>query len=120
MSDPMAIADVSRRSLKHKADQEQRSSLGQFFTPPIIARLMASMSTLSRDRLRVLDPGAGAGALTAAWVAEVCSRVQRPHELTLVAVEIDESLHPQLEQTLKACERSCTAVGIRCRWGDSP
>ena len=31
-------------------------------------------------------------------------------------MEIDESLHPQLEQTLKACERSCAAVGIRCRW----
>ena len=60
MSDPMAIADVSRRSLKHKADQEQRSSLGQFFTPPAIARLMASMSSLSRDSLRFLDPGAGA------------------------------------------------------------
>lgn len=116
MSDAMAIADVSRRSLKHKADQEQRSSLGQFFTPPIIARLMASMSSLSRDSLRFLDPGAGAGALTAAWVAEICSRTQPPQELTLVAVEIDESLHPQLEQTLMACVRSCAAVGIRCRW----
>src|SRR5208337_3975322 len=107
MSDPLAIADVSRRSLKHKADRAQRSSLGQFFTPPLIAQLMASMSSLLRDSLRFLDPGAGAGALTAAWVADVCSRVQRPYELTLVAVEIDESLHPQLEQTLKACERSC-------------
>ena len=116
MSDAMAIADVSRQSLKHKADQEQRSSLGQFFTPPVIARLMASMSSLSRDSLRFLDPGAGAGALTAAWVAEVCSRAQRPKELELVAVEIDESLHPQLEQTLKACDRSCVAAGIRCRW----
>jgi adenine-specific DNA-methyltransferase len=116
MADPMAIADVSRRSLKHKADQKQRSSLGQFFTPPVIARLMASMSSLARPSLRLLDPGAGAGALTAAWVAEICSRAQPPQELSLVAVEIDESLHPQLEQTLKACAISCAAAGIRCHW----
>jgi adenine-specific DNA-methyltransferase len=78
------------------------------------------MSTLSRDSLRFLDPGAGAGALTAAWVAEICSRAQRPQEVSLVAVEIDESCHPELKQTLKACERSCAAVGIRCRWEIRP
>jgi adenine-specific DNA-methyltransferase len=116
MSDPLTIAEISRRSLKEKADQRQRSSLGQFFTPPVTARLMASMSTISRESLRVLDAGAGAGALTAAWAAEICSRPNRPEQISLVAVEIDESLHPELKQTLRACERSFAAVGIRCRW----
>ncbi len=77
---------------------------------------MASMSTLERDSIRLLDAGAGAGALTAAWVAEICSRSQRPQEISLAAVEVDESVHPELKQTLMACERSCAAAGIRCRW----
>lgn len=120
ISDPLAIADVSRRSLKSKADQKRRSSLGQFFTPPVIARLMASMSTLERESLRLLDPGAGAGALTAAWVAQVCSRPRLPKEISLVAVEVDEGFHPILKQTLKACEQTCAAAGIRCRWEVRP
>jgi len=116
MSDPLVIADISRQSLKNKPDQERRASLGQFFTPPVTARLMASMSTLSRESIRLLDAGAGAGALTAAWVAQICSRPQRPKEISLLAVEIDESFHDELKRTLKACERSCMAVGIYCHW----
>lgn len=116
MPDPLAIAEISRHSLKTRVDQKRRSFLGQFFTPPIIARFMASMSTLERESLRLLDAGAGAGALTAAWVAEICSRPRPPQEISLLAVEIDASLHPALKQTLTACERSCADVGIRCRW----
>ncbi len=114
--DPMAIAEISRRSLKNMPDQKRRNSLGQFFTPPAIARFMASMSTLERESLRLLDAGAGAGALTAAWVTEICSRPRLPREISLLAVEVDESLHPTLKQTLKACEQTLAAHGVRCRW----
>jgi adenine-specific DNA-methyltransferase len=112
--DPLAVAEDTRQSLK--ANQRLRSSLGQFFTPPVTARLMASMSALSQESLRFIDAGAGAGALTAAWVAEICARQQPPKEVSLLAVEVDRGFAAQLEQTLKACERSCVAVGIRCRW----
>jgi adenine-specific DNA-methyltransferase len=116
MADPLEVAEITRQSLKEKPDQQHRSSLGQFFTPPVTARLMASMSSLSRNTLRLIDAGAGAGALTAAWVAHVCSRKQRPREISLLAFEVDEDFRPQLEKTLKACERACAAEGIRCRW----
>lgn len=116
MSDPLAIAEISRHSLKDKSDQKRRSLLGQFFTPAATARLMASLSTLSKSHLRLLDAGAGAGALTAAWVDDICSRPRRPKEITLTSVEMDERFLPELKRTLKACEQSCTAAGIRCRW----
>jgi adenine-specific DNA-methyltransferase len=115
-ADPLAVAERTRQTLKEKTNQYRRSSLGQFFTPPVIAQYMASMSTVARDSIRLVDAGAGAGALTAAWVAQVCSRELRPREVSLLAVEIDEGLRPQLEQTLRACESTCTAAGIRCRW----
>jgi len=89
---------------------------GQFFTPPATARLMASMTALVRKRLRLLDAGAGVGALTAAWVAEICSRSIRPKEVLLTAYERDESLLPALRRTLTACEQACATVGITCKW----
>ncbi len=116
MSDPLAIAELSRRSLKGTADHKHRSMLGQFFTPPTTAHLMASLSTLSFSHLGLLDAGAGAGALTAAWVSEICSRSHRPKEISLTAIELDESFIPVLKRTLKACEQSCKTVGIRCVW----
>jgi adenine-specific DNA-methyltransferase len=77
---------------------------------------MGSMSTACRERIRLLDAGAGVGALTAAWVAEICSRPARPSEITLTAYERDETLLPALRRTLRACEKACAAVDITCKW----
>ena len=70
--DPLATAEEARQDLSITLDPTRRSMRGQFFTPPVTARLMASMSTLLRKRVRLLDAGAGVGALTAAWTAEIC------------------------------------------------
>ena len=77
---------------------------------------MASMSCFSRDRLRVLDAGAGVGALTAAWVSEICARPLHPAEIALTAYERDEGLLVALRHTLTACEQACAAVGVSCKW----
>lgn len=114
--DPVGTAEKARLSLGAKLDPTRRSMHGQFFTPPTTARLMASMSTTLLKRVRLLDAGAGVGALTAAWVAEICSRPVRPKEVVLTAYERDEALLPALRATLKACEQMCTAVGISCKW----
>jgi len=114
--DPVATAEKTRLSLRATLDPIRRSMYGQFFTPPATAGLMASMSTLVRKRLHLLDAGAGVGALTAAWVAEICSRPARPKEITLTAYERDEALLPALRATLKACEQKCTAAAVACKW----
>jgi adenine-specific DNA-methyltransferase len=116
MPDPLAIAEEARRDQSGALDRVRRSQLGQFFTPPSTARLMASTSSHRRERLRLLDAGAGVGALTAAWVNEICSRSVRPKEIILTSYELDEALVPALRQTLTACEEACAAVGIRCKW----
>jgi len=77
---------------------------------------MASMSGDCRERVRLLDAGAGVGALTAAWISEVCSRDVRPRDITLTAFELDETLVPELNQTLRGCEEACAAAGIACTW----
>jgi len=114
--DAIATAEEARKSLNATLDPVRRSMYGQFFTPPATARLMASMSTTPLKRVRLLDAGAGVGALTAAWVAEICSRPACPKEVTLTAYERDEALLPALRRTLTACEQACAAVGITCKW----
>jgi adenine-specific DNA-methyltransferase len=114
--DPLALAEESRRKQIGALDRHRRSKLGQFFTPPETARLMASMSKLSRERLRILDAGAGAGALTAALVEAICTRPVRPREVFLTAYELDETILDDLRRTLAACEQTCAIAGIRCQW----
>ena len=81
----------------------QRGELGQFFTPAPVAALLAGMFDVPAGPLRVLDPGAGVGSLTAALVDR--SRDENwPVTLDLTAVEVDEDLLPALKETLHECE----------------
>jgi N-6 DNA Methylase len=43
-----------------------RKELGQFFTPPSVARFMGQLATNATQPRRILDPGAGTGILAAA------------------------------------------------------
>src|SRR6266498_4385847 len=51
----------------------QQVALGQFFTPEPVADLISGMIDLDRlpESIRVLDPGAGTGSLTAAVFASL-------------------------------------------------
>jgi adenine-specific DNA-methyltransferase len=113
---PLLGAEQARQELRGTLDPIQRAKLGQFFTPLATARLMASMSNLVRERMRLLDAGAGVGVLTAAWVVSICAAPTRPKEITLTAYELDEILIPTLKRTLKTCEELCTGAGIICNW----
>ena len=116
MLDVLATAETARRRFASQLDPTRRNTLGQFFTPPATAKLMASMSTFRGGHVRLLDAGAGVGALTAAWVAEICSRRLRPKDVALVAYELDATLLPSLRKTLGACEEALVAAGISCTW----
>ena len=52
--------------------REQREELGQFLTAPRVADFMASIFGPLPRTVRLLDAGAGAGALTAAFVSRCC------------------------------------------------
>lgn len=103
-TDLLGIAEVERVAALDEMDARSQSELGQFFTPIEAAQLIASMPRLPEaGRVRVLDPGAGSGVLTAALVSRVLS--QRPGlTLEVVAVERDAAVLPRLRATLSACE----------------
>lgn len=111
--------DFFRVDASRNLQATHRSELGQFFTPPSVARRMASMFTKRSQTLntvtrvlRILDPGAGVGTLSAAYVAQVCQWEQKPQSVTVLACEIDPFLQSYLRLTLDACGEVCRRVDI--------
>ncbi len=87
--------------------------MGQFLTPASVAAFMARMFESRKPVLHVLDPGAGVGSLSAAFVAEMCQRPRRPGSIALTAYEIDPMLVGHLRATLDLCRAASEAAGIR-------
>lgn len=94
-----------------------RKRLGQYFTPIEVARQMIQTIGALPDKVRILDPGAGAGILSAAVFAHILS--SRPKEITdieLVAYEIDARVSPYLRKTLEICASLSAQHGISFKY----
>lgn len=103
----------TRMQATSKLDTTRRGSLGQFFTPLPIAQMMSSMLGIERRRIYLLDAGAGTGVLTAAFVNSVCESRDKPKEIIVTAVELDEFLIPYLQNTLEICQQVCEQSNIK-------
>jgi adenine-specific DNA-methyltransferase len=112
--DLVARANLYRVDACLALDPERRSEMGQFFTPPPVARFMASLFGDSPPEIRLLDAGAGVGTLTAAFVEAVCRREVRPHSMSIVAYELEPLLAEYLHLTLTECQEVCGEWGIEC------
>ena len=102
------------------SDQRRRAALGQFMTPAVVAEFMASMLDVAvpPTELRLLDAGSGTGMLTAAAVAEFCSRPEnkRPSTIHVTAWEIDDFFEPLLQYTLQRCGEICQEHDVQFTW----
>lgn len=91
---------------------ERRAEMGQYLTPPPVARFMASLFSDAVGELRLLDAGAGVGTLTAAFVEDAAARKQRPAAISAFLYELDPALYGYLGATIEACGAVCRAHGI--------
>lgn len=73
---------------------------------------MASLFERQREHVRILDAGAGAGAMFAACVEEMVSGEQRPLSISVVAYENDPKILPYLKETMEWCEATSRSAGI--------
>lgn len=80
----------------------KRKKIGQFFTSKETAIFMASMFDLSNiaGSVKILDPGAGSGILSAA-IIERLDKVTGINEINLVCYENNEDVLPVLKDNLK-------------------
>ena len=109
----LASVESARREAAHRLDPRRRVLMGQFLTPASVATFMAGMIECRKPVLRVLDPGAGVGSLSAAFVAAMCRRPRRPDAIALTAYEIDPMLSRHLHATLDLCRAVSEDAGIR-------
>ncbi len=107
--------DVVRQSLNGTTSRRERSKIGQFFTPAMIARYMASLFQQVGPAVRILDPGAGAGVLFASFVEALIAREEHPLSITVVAYENDKGVLPYLKETMERCRMICRGAGISFR-----
>lgn len=94
------------QQLRLETSVAHKQSWGQYFTPPSLASFMASVSAAGGDpisgrRVRVLDPGAGTGALGLALARELLEQVD-VQAVELYCVESEPHARRELEQALAA------------------
>lgn len=73
---------------------------------------MASLFDAHWQELDLLDAGAGAGALSLAFVQRLCAEPRRPNRVSVTAYEIDSALIVRLRETMSQCQRECERAGI--------
>mgnify|MGYP003081944562 FL=1 len=96
----LEFADQRRTAALADIDAESQAKRGQYFTTRSVARIIAGLFRVPESSsIRVLDPGAGSGMLSAALVDRL--RIERPDaEIHVVAVENDPHLYSALSETL--------------------
>lgn len=85
-----------------------RRKNAQFFTPIAVSTLLSSMVLpIEKEKIRILEPGAGTGILSASLVNHVLSIGVGIKSIELIAVEIDGALNQFLRTTLDECKNYC-------------
>jgi adenine-specific DNA-methyltransferase len=104
---------VAAQQRRHDANccPKERKEKGHFGTPPEIAAFMAAMfPKLPSGTIRILDPGAGVGTLTAALCDRI-ARLKQPRRVSVEAWENDSALLPYLAQTMTECRDVLESCG---------
>lgn len=71
----------------NSSSKKERKKIGQFFTPPSVAKYMGSLMKTDKKEIRVLDPGAGTGMLT----GSICQEALTNHSIKSVHVDLYET-----------------------------
>lgn len=95
------------------AVRQRKEELGQFLTPVPIADFMASLFAPLPNVVRMLDAGAGAGALTSAFVSRLCEKDEGVRAVEATLFEIDPLIQDPLAEAMNDCQRICVEAGIR-------
>ena len=111
VSHDLLVAAYERQlQFEDETSEASRKAKGQFFTPPAIARFMASQFSQIPKEFALLDPGAGTGALTLA-VCERLLRSRTPKHLRVHLFETDDEVLPILHANMKDAEDTLAEAG---------
>jgi adenine-specific DNA-methyltransferase len=104
---------MSNAVISESASRRRQGELGQFLTPAPVADFMASLFGPLPNVVRLLDAGAGAGALTSAFVSRLCKKNDRVRAIEANLYELDPFIQNALSETMQDCHSLCAEAGIR-------
>ena len=104
MTTPVDLAHTLGRGVTACAGKDKQKDLGQFMTPPAVARLAAIrlVSGGFGRTVRVLEPAAGAGVLACAICEALADADHPPSSIELTLYEFDLAFEPALKEVLLA------------------
>jgi len=106
------IVSYAQEFSSREINQQRRSELGQYMTPSSIADFMASLFKYSGIKsIRLLDPGAGLGALSSAFARNCFLNGCYP-ELEITAYEVDPYFKKSLEDEFRNLEDFADRKGL--------
>jgi adenine-specific DNA-methyltransferase len=112
----LSRADASRKIATGKLKVETKSIFGQFMTPASVASFMATLfPATSRRNIKLLDPGAGVGSLTSAFIDHWCQN-RATGQIEVDTYEIDQVMRPYLENNLELCKTTAAGNGSPLAW----
>ena len=94
--------------------RKEQKKLGQFMTPPDVARFMAQrcLPAETLEEVRILDPAAGAGILSAAVIECLLDQPRLPKQIHVMFYEIDERLVAVLRRVVGKMRRLAQRRGV--------
>lgn len=99
----LSAIERTRLQLTKTTAAHKKSQLGQFLTPANTARFMAGLfRPTSETGCRLLDPGAGIGSLSCAFLERCQAGGFSFKSIDVAAYELDNSLHGDLERSLQS------------------
>ena len=115
--DLVAYAHERGQEALTESTRSVRKALGQFMTPPPIARTMArrACSGLDKASIRILDPAAGSGILAAAVVEELLQQNRTISSIEVVTFECDPRFHRPLTGMADKMRRLGKQAGVEIR-----
>jgi adenine-specific DNA-methyltransferase len=110
--------ELLRKNIGRQTSQQHKAELGQFITPSIVARFMASLFIPSTHQAaRLLDAGAGLGSLSAAFLEHWIDGNLAFSQVEISAYEIDNKLREHLLETLTKYQHNLP-INISIMGGD--
>ena len=97
----LSAVEQARLRISKGTEPKKKAQLGQFLTPARTAQFMAGLFPPTARRIcRLLDPGAGIGSLSSAFLERCSSGDLHFDKIELSAFELDSLLHEELTNTL--------------------
>lgn len=92
---------LDKQRIELNALLENKAELGQYLTPISIARFMASFFEKEKlSNAKILDAGAGIGALTASLLERIVDEQKSPIHCECTLIEVDDILGSKIKHSL--------------------